>query len=526
MNGGTLYNGGTNDVGGAIKLTGNASAKLTGVLISDCWSDKARTYQNEGGAIYMSGSATAELKDCAIRNCHAGDYGGAVYIEDEGNRLTCDNVTILNCKADDNYGGGVYQDEGETNWIGGTIANCSAGEYGGGFYQRYGKVYMQNVSFEENSTTYDGGAFYLDAGGRESDNVTSNVYSAKKYVAAVFCGVGSTPEEAIGNLYGNAASSWAALAAGHKDISATPLVTEFDEIIPVDLSSEHPWYELYCGDTSVKSLKNGEWVYGNEMAHYRWEGYSREDAKPVDEYEKSFNCAYIGVVRTDDKAGAAYGLLKYYTGAAKAPSTLSTGGTKCYLAGGPVKSKEGSYFLYYSPNTGTASYQAPITGLHISDEMFINGYNTSFTVSESDRVNNELPKYGQLRMRTDEYKYIHLGYERAELPYYEQLYLGVGNTKEEAYADMVGTTNAYGAMDVDCNYNSFSKKWIAIGYRRTADKSSAIRDVFLYSGDNPPEQIRIAGGYTAKQEKEKVNGRYVKQWVFYDYADAKGEGVP
>ncbi|MBQ6419506.1 MAG: RICIN domain-containing protein [Clostridia bacterium] len=164
MNGGTLYNGGTNDVGGAIKLTGNASASLTGVLISDCWSDKARTYQNEGGAIYMSGSAAAELKDCAMCNCHAGDYGGAVYIEDEGNRLTCENVTILNCKADDNYGGGVYQDEGETNWIGGRIANCSAGEYGGGFYQRYGKVYMQNVSFEENSTTYDGGAFYLDAG--------------------------------------------------------------------------------------------------------------------------------------------------------------------------------------------------------------------------------------------------------------------------------------------------------------------------------------------------------------------------
>ena len=164
MNGGTLYNGGTNDVGGAVKLTGSASAKLTDVLISDCWSDKAITYQNEGGAIYMSDSATATLKDCTVRNCRAGDYGGAVYMEDKGNRLTCENVTVLNCKADDNYGGGIYQDEGETNWIGGRIANCSAGEYGGGFYQRYGKVYMQNVGFEENKTEYDGGAFYLDAG--------------------------------------------------------------------------------------------------------------------------------------------------------------------------------------------------------------------------------------------------------------------------------------------------------------------------------------------------------------------------
>lgn len=357
-----------------------------------------------------------------------------------------------------------------------------------------------------------------DAGGRKDDSITSNVYSQKKYVAAVFCGVGSTPEAAISNLYGNAADSWAALASGHSDISAKPLVTEFDEIIPIDLSSEHPWYELYCGDTSVTSLKNGEWVYGNELAHYRWEGYSREDEKPVDEYEKSFNCAYVGVVRTGNESGAAYGLLKYYTDAKNAPATLSTGGTKCYRSGGPVKSKEGSYFLYYSPNSGTASYQAPITGLHISDEMFINGYNTVFTVSESDRVDNALPRYGQLRMRTDEYKYIHLGYERADLPYYEQLYLGVGNTKQEAFADMVGTTNAYGAVDVDCNYNSFSKKWIAIGYRRTNEKANAITDIFLYQGDNPPEQIRVAGGYSGK--------KYRGSFTFSEYKDSKGDGIP
>ena len=359
-----------------------------------------------------------------------------------------------------------------------------------------------------------------NAGGREGDNVTSNVHSAKKYVAAVFCGVGSTPEEAISNLYGNAASSWATLAAGHSDISAKPLVTEFDEIIPIDLSSEHPWYELHCNGTNVSSLENGELILGNEMAHYRWEGYSREDAKPVDEYEKSFNCAYVGVVRTNDQAGAAYGVLKYYTDAAKAPSTLSTGGTKCYLAGGPVKSKEGSYFLYYSPNSGTASYQAPITALHVSDEMFINGYNTSFTVSESDRVNSELPRYGQLRMRTDEYKYIHLGYEREELPYYEQLYLGVGNTKAEAFADMVGTTNAYGAMDVNCNYNSFSEKWIAIGYRRTNVKADAITDIFIYEGEDPPEQINIKGGYSGKKSG-------LSSFTFSEYKDTKGnEGVP
>ena len=90
-----------------------------------------------------------------------------------------------------------------------------------------------------------------------------------------------------------------------------------------------------------------------------------------------------------------------------------------------------------------------------------------------------MPQFGQLRMRTDEYKYIYLCYDREDLPYYERLYLGLGNTKEEAFVDMIGTTNAYAAIDVNCNYNSFSKKWIAIGYRRTNVKTNAITDVFL-----------------------------------------------
>lgn len=349
-----------------------------------------------------------------------------------------------------------------------------------------------------------------------------NEYTAKQYVAAMFCGVGKNPEEAIANLYSNAATSWATIAAGHDDISDCPLVTEFDEIILVDLSSEHPWYELHCNDTNIKSLKNGVWVRGNEMAYYRWEGHDREEKKSIDEYEKDFKCAYVGVVRTSKKTGAAYGALKYYSNQSTAPTKLTSGSTACYLAGGPVKSKEGNYFLYYSTNTGTASYQAPITSLHISSDIFINGYNTTFTVSESDRKDSSLPQFGQLRMRTDEYKYIHLGYDRADLPYYEQLYLGVGNTKEEAFVDMIGTTNAYAAVDVNCNYNSFSQKWIAVGYRRTNDKANAITDIFLYSGENPPTQVRIDGGYSGITKVQKGK----KVLTFSKYTDSdKIEGV-
>ncbi len=163
MSKGTLYNGGTTDKGGAVKLSGSATASLKGVLISNCWTDKATFYDNDGGAIYMKDKATASLDDCTIRNCRAYDFGGGIYLEDKDNRLNCKNVNIIACRVDDNQGGAVYQDEGETNWNGGKILSCRASEDdGGGFYQNNGKVYIENVSFEENYSEDNGGAFYSD----------------------------------------------------------------------------------------------------------------------------------------------------------------------------------------------------------------------------------------------------------------------------------------------------------------------------------------------------------------------------
>ncbi|MBQ9557752.1 MAG: hypothetical protein IJU94_04010, partial [Clostridia bacterium] len=158
------YNGGTTDKGGAIKMTGSATVNLTGVLISNCWSDKAVSYLNEGGAIYMSDNAQLTLKNCVIRNCRALDYGGAIYMEDEGNRLTCENVDIISCTAEENHGGGVYQDHGETNWNGGSIAVCGANDDdGGGFYVNNDKVTMRNVLFDGNNSGGSGGALYSNS---------------------------------------------------------------------------------------------------------------------------------------------------------------------------------------------------------------------------------------------------------------------------------------------------------------------------------------------------------------------------
>ena len=338
-----------------------------------------------------------------------------------------------------------------------------------------------------------------NSGGRTGEENPNNNYRQKKYVVGVFCGSGRNPEEAIRNLYAKAAQNWAGIASKHTDISSNPTTWEFDEIIPVDLSSTGVWYEnWYKEDTNVSSLPNDEIRYGNKAAYYRWQ-YHKETSKywgsSIDDFEINQKCAYIGVVRSDndtDKAQykeAVYGMVKYYTDAETPSSTLNLGDTETKLAGGPVNSPEGRYFLYYSTNTGTAPYSAATTHIEISKDIFINGFNTSFTVSASEEKNNRLPEYSQLRMRPDEYMYIHLGYDRDELPYYEKLFIGVGKTKAEAFTDLIGSSNAFAAMDVNCNYNSFSDKWIAIGYRRTSEKEDAIRDIFLYYGDKPTEDM-------------------------------------
>lgn len=337
-----------------------------------------------------------------------------------------------------------------------------------------------------------------DAGGREDeDDTCHNVYTQKKYVAGVFCGVGHTPEEAIVNLYSKMKENWAALAEKATDLPKQPLFSEFDEIYPYDLSDKVPWYTLHWNDVKNCDHTNhtsdfgllGKASVSQELAARRF--YDKDRDK--------YNYAYIGVVRTNKPEAAAYGLLKYYTDKDVAPSTLSIDGAVTSLAGGPVQSKEGQYFLYYSPNQGSTEYLAPITGIVINKEVFVNGMNTALSVNESDRSGGKLPSFSQLRMRSDEQCYIHTTFNANDLPYIEALYIGTGKTKTEAYADLVGTTNAYAATSVNLNYNAYIDQWIAIGYRRTASIKGAIRDVFLYVGDDPPAQFNYAELYSCKK---------------------------
>ena len=389
--------------------------------------------------------------------------------------------------------------------------------------------YAHPMNLALDTANLDSSYLYLylrkDAGGRtDEDDTCHNLYTKKKYVAAVVCGTGKTPEAAIANLYAKMTEQWASVAGAAGDIPANPLCAEFDEIIPVELSDENPWYSLHLNDVEHCNHKSHlkvpyrfgtiNMLPGNEAALRRW-GPAEKNGKSADEAEGTHDCAYIGVIRTNNPAAAVYGVMKYYTKDENASSTLNVGGTECKLAGGPVKSKEGSYFIYYTANKGAAS--APITDIILNEKPFINGMNTAYSCSGSDRVNGRLPGYSELRMRADEQCYIHTAFDMEDLPYIERLYIGTGKSEAEAYADLISSSGANAATNVNCNYNAYTDQWIAIGYRRTADAANAIRDVFLYIGNDPPRQFRKTDTYTVTMTKKK--GKTTTAYTPYTYMD-------
>ncbi|MCR4646308.1 MAG: hypothetical protein K5695_13025 [Oscillospiraceae bacterium] len=426
-----------------------------------------------------------------------------------------------------------------------------------------------NLAYE---TTNKGSKYFYmylrnDAGGRDGEgNTAHNVYKKKKYIAGVFVGTGRTPEAAIADLYSRASQQWDTIVKECPDVPASPMMREAIEIQPIDLSEiaslaqdkgiykkiekrrdeaakkgltddvqlllgEYAeeqtkdlkaWYSRKSIDVGKTDPGDNKWTKGSQSLDLLWNGHKRigfkDKLKSVDDFEKNIDHAYIGFVRTDTctDTGPVRTLMKYFS--ATAPKTLTVGDTQVSLAGGPIVSTEGSYYLYYSRNKGTATFAAPATDIVINKEMFTNGSNTAYSCYEKDRVNNVLPDYADLRMRLDEEYYFHTTYDVSDMPYIEAFYVGTGKTQKGAWAEMVYSTGACGVSGVNCNYNSYTDQWIAIGYRRTDDAASAIRDVFLYQGDDPPDELYIPGAFKKSGSKfnpykQKVLDKETKTFV-------------
>lgn len=161
MKGGAVYNGGTTDVGGGIKVKGG-SIDLEGTLIANCWSNKARFYDNNAGGLALTEGGKAYLKDVTIRSCTANERGGAVHMNSDNAELILENVTLAANKSNDEQGGAIYQDGGSIRWIGGKAqSNRALGDDGGAIYQNKGTLYCENVIFDRNDSDNSGGAVYI-----------------------------------------------------------------------------------------------------------------------------------------------------------------------------------------------------------------------------------------------------------------------------------------------------------------------------------------------------------------------------
>ena len=130
------------DVYGTVYLNG-----VDKVLIEDCYFADNDDI-DYGAGIYASDVDDFQIKNTTFENLHAGDRGGAIWIEGMDNK-----VYIYNCKFNNN----------------------SAGNYGGAIYSQ-AELYVYDSEFNGNQADWDGGAIYLDAETGDQGSICSYFY--------------------------------------------------------------------------------------------------------------------------------------------------------------------------------------------------------------------------------------------------------------------------------------------------------------------------------------------------------------
>ena len=161
----TLDAGGS---GGVLSIVGVYDVSVSGLTLTG-------GNATRGGAINSS-RANLSLHDLLISGNTASSYGygGGVY-QDYGNS-TMDNVTISGNGAW--YGGGVYQNYGAATLTSVTISGNTAAN-GGGWYMVYGASALTNVTISGNTASVGyGGGLYQAAGTSALTNVTISGNSA------------------------------------------------------------------------------------------------------------------------------------------------------------------------------------------------------------------------------------------------------------------------------------------------------------------------------------------------------------
>ncbi len=159
MNGGALYNGGTDDKGGGA-IWNRGTVSLQNVLIANCWAYGGRSTDNCGGAVRTDYGAATSLKNCSVRACYAQDIGGAFMVKD--GTLNLDEVVIAGCESRENEGGAIHLEDSTLNFTNGSVKRCSAlADEAGAIYSDGSEINCNKVLFDGNYTEDNGGAIYV-----------------------------------------------------------------------------------------------------------------------------------------------------------------------------------------------------------------------------------------------------------------------------------------------------------------------------------------------------------------------------
>ena len=201
--------------------------------------------------------------------------------------------------------------------------------------------------------------------------------------------------------------------------------------------------------------------------------YNRQkNGKADSSAPKDTAAAYIGVSRTDDPTKAITAVLLYQNDDYPTANQIKIDNAVYYCdsSSAPIVMNEKQYYLYYTRNPGVLTGD-PIEELVIDELPMIDDGMTALGAkagSSSVDVEADLPYY------------IHLKSQMNPGSYYYDFYIGKGNTKNKALADLVGQECAR-YVDIDLNKGaggSFLYFGYSMGYLEPDADEEAKEDAY------------------------------------------------
>ncbi|MEE3468275.1 MAG: hypothetical protein VZQ83_07530 [Eubacterium sp.] len=195
---------------------------------------------------------------------------------------------------------------------------------------------------------------------------------------------------------------------------------------------------------------------------------------------------YIGCSRTNDDNEALRGVYKVTGVDENASGTRKILGAAGYkVAGGTAMSVNGRFCLCTSTNSGDG---APVMEIRTGADPLSQNVETvtELTNSEADK------KDASPVVKTNDVKYIYLDRgEDGNTSFYSKFIIGVGANRREALAD-AAARGATSCVGFDLNYKA-GGKYVLLGFKRTNDPESAIRDIYLTVGKEAQKMVDVDG---------------------------------